>query len=141
MTAVDGEIRAIDAGTELRLDAPAAPRVLSEIRRLTRTFVAGHGASSDVAADLELAVSELTTNVIHHTHSRSINLVLARTAGGWQLDVADAEGVPPLDELDVPSPTEPTGRGLFIAAAVMDDLTVVDVDGVSVVRCLRLDHH
>ena len=135
----DGDVRITAEDNQVHLAAPRTAEVLSDIRHVIRTFLDGHAASPDLIEDLELAASELATNVIRHTVSESISLSIARVDRGWRLDVADAERVPPLEDIALPPTTQPTGRGLVVVTAVMDEVTVMDVDGICVVRCLRFD--
>lgn len=125
----------------VKIVAPARTEDLLTIRRTARRFVEALGADDDVADDLELVVSELTTNVIRHTDSTTITVVLRRTTTEWLLDVADAERLPPLDELPIPAPDDPTGRGLIVVQALVDRVELVDVDGRHVVRCVRAIPH
>jgi serine/threonine-protein kinase RsbW len=134
-----GDIRFTADGDQLQLTAPSAGDVLSGVRRTIREFLGRHAAAPDLIADIELAASELATNVIRHTTSDSISLAIARVDRGWRLDVADAERVPALDGLALPPPSQPTGRGLVVVGAVMDEVSVVEVDGTHVVRCLRFE--
>lgn len=95
------------------------------------------GAAPDLVDDFELAVSELATNVLRHTDSDSIGVAVRRIGGDWVLDVADAERVPPLDSVELPAPSQITGRGLFVVISVMDNVGVATIDGTQVVRCIR----
>lgn len=135
----DHQVSAILDGDELQLSAPRTPEIIADVRRLIRDFLNQRLASPNAVADLELAASELTTNVIRHTASNSIDLVIARTDLGWRLSVADAAEVPPIHRIALPPPENPNGRGLVIVAAVMSEMDVVEVDGGRVVRCLWRD--
>jgi serine/threonine-protein kinase RsbW len=139
MTMAAGDIRVMADDDQLQVTARPAGEVLSDLRRTIREFLDRHAAAPDLIADVELAASELATNVIRHTASDSIGLSIARADRGWRLDVADAERVPSLDGLALPPPSQPTGRGLLVVAAVMDEVMVVDVDGTHVVRCFRFE--
>lgn len=121
----------------LRTVVAASPDELGPIRVAVRTFMTGHDAEPDLVDDFELAVSELATNVIRHTDSERISVVLTRRSTEWVLDVADAERVPPLESIELPEPTQTTGRGLFVVMSVMDRVGVVTVDDAQVVRCVR----
>ncbi len=121
----------------LRLTRPASADELGPIRAALRDFMEAHGAAPDLVDDFELAVSELATNVLRHTESDSLAVVVHRTGRDWVLDVADAERVPPLDSVELPSPSQITGRGLFVVVSVMDDVGVATVEGAQVVRCVR----
>jgi serine/threonine-protein kinase RsbW len=121
----------------LRLTHPASADELGSIRSAVRDFLGARGAGPELVDDFELAVSELATNVLRHTDSESISVVVKRTDSEWVLDVADAERVPPLDTVELPAPTETTGRGLFVVMSVMDDVGVATVEGAQVVRCVR----
>ncbi len=139
MTTAGGDVRVVADGDRLQLTAPRTHDVLSSVRHTIREFLGRHAAAADLINDLELATSELATNVIRHTDSNSISLAIARIDRGWRLDVADAERIPALDRLVLPPPSQPTGRGLLVVAAVMDEVTIVDVDGICVIRCLRFE--
>jgi serine/threonine-protein kinase RsbW len=121
----------------LRLTTPASADSLGSIRAGVADFLRGHGADDAVIADFELAVSELATNVIRHTPASSISLLLSHEPDRWVLDVAEADGVPPLESVELPDVTQVTGRGLFVVKSVMDRVAVVDVGDAQVVRCIR----
>lgn len=134
-----GDRRARDrsASPALRLSTGADTRHLEWLRRMVRAFLNGHGSPPEVVDDVELVVSELTTNVIRHTDSETLSVRLAAAAGHWILEVADAEDLPPLDDVTLPPSHAADGRGLSIAAALMDEITTVRADGRSFVRCRR----
>jgi anti-sigma regulatory factor (Ser/Thr protein kinase) len=131
------DIRVVEHAGQLSLTAPAASGVLSPIRRWVRGFMHDRGGSPEAIDDVELAASELATNVIRHTASPSISLRLGRAGDAWVLDVADAEGVPPLDGISPPPLSDPTGRGLIVVTSIMDEVRVVELAGGIVVRCVR----
>ena len=89
--------------------------------------------------DIELATSELATNVIRHTGSDTVRVRVTRTWGAWILDVADAERAPTPAGRQLPPSDDPTGRGLYVVSSVMDRVDLVEVEGATVVRCTRLD--
>ena len=121
----------------LRAVLPASPDELGPMRAAVREFMRGHDAEPALVDDFELAVSELATNVIRHTDSETISVVLTHRSTDWVLDVADAERVPPLDSIELPEPTQTTGRGLFVVMSLMDHVGVATVVDAQVVRCVR----
>jgi serine/threonine-protein kinase RsbW len=121
----------------LRLSTAADTAELGTIRRSVRDFLHTHGVPSDAVDDVELAVSELATNVILHTDATSISLVVTCTGDQLVLDVADGDDVPPLDSIEMPPADQVTGRGLFVVEQVMDELGIAEVDGARIVRCRR----
>lgn len=110
---------------------------LSNIRRSVVGFLRQHNAADDLVDDLSLVVSELASNVIEHTDSDTILVVVERTASDWVIDVADAESIPGLDDLSAPDPSMITGRGLFVVQSLVDSMKIVDEGGSFVVRCRR----
>ena len=122
---------------ELRVTVSAEPSELSGLRGRVADAARETGADDDVVADFELAVSELATNVILHTDSATLTVVMHRTPDGWVLDVSNADALHDLaGALDV-DPIGQTGRGLVIAQAVMDRVELVDIDGEQHIRCFR----
>ncbi len=89
-------------------------------------------------SDLELAVSELATNVVQHTGTPEITVVLRHEPDRWVLDVSDPPCPGTIDAARLPEPDALSGRGLFIVQAVMDDVEIVDDDGHRFVRCSKL---
>ena len=135
-----GELRSID----LRVPAVRAslPRVRSAVRGFTRADDAVLGAEPDVAAaaaDVELAMSELATNVVEHAPAHEIIARLTELGRGWELRVAPAEvgAVERIRGAGLPAPTSPHGRGLAIVRAVMDAVEPDVLDGRPAVRCRR----
>lgn len=54
---------------ELRLELPADPKVLSDIRRALRRWLRHHGADGEEIAEVTLAVNEACANAIEHAYS------------------------------------------------------------------------
>jgi serine/threonine-protein kinase RsbW len=121
----------------LRLSTAADTAELATLRKSVRDFLATHDVPDDAMDDVELAVSELATNVILHTDATSISVVVTRAGDQLVLDVADGDDVPPLDSIEMPPADQVTGRGLFVVEQVMDELGIVEIDGARVVRCRR----
>lgn len=132
-----GEVRNGGDVDVLRTVVPASADELGPIRAAVRAFMSGHDAAPELVDDFELAVSELATNVLRHTESDTISLTLTRRSSEWVLDVADAERVPPLDSVELPEPSQTTGRGLFVVMSLMDHVGVATVGDAQVVRCVR----
>jgi len=133
------DCRAPEVEETSTLSLPATAGELASVRRWARHFLEERGASDDLVDDIELAASELATNVVRHTGSDAIRLRIARNKTAWTLDVADAEDAPAPTEARLPPPDDPTGRGLYVVASVMDRVDIVTVDGAHVIRCTRLD--
>lgn len=117
---------------DLQVLADAAE--LGRLRRGVVDWVRGKGGDRDASDALELAVSELATNVLQHTGAPEIHVSVMRTNDGWILDVASAEHLDLTDDVALPPVTERTGRGLFVVQSVMDSVSVLDVDDGRVVR-------
>jgi anti-sigma regulatory factor (Ser/Thr protein kinase) len=83
-------------------------------------------------------VSELATNVIEHTSSNNITVVIERTGTAWIIEVADVDDITLLDDVALPPATAPTGRGLFVVRSLVDTLEVIETATVRAVRCMRL---
>ena len=127
-----------DLGTpRLRLHVPADTSELSGIRRSVRRYVTESGGGDGVADDLELVVSELATNVLEHTDSHTLTIILERTGDDWVLDVADVDDLDILDNVSLPDQDQIAGRGLFVVASLVDDLRIVEDGGRCALRCRR----
>jgi serine/threonine-protein kinase RsbW len=122
-------------GASASIGVVASTAALSALRHRVVQFAREAGGDDSVVQSLELAVSELATNVIEHTSATEIRVSVRHTPTRWILDVAGA------DELDLPAeipmpPADPAAsRGLFVTRSVMDTIDTVAVDGQRVVRC------
>jgi len=125
------------ADARLWLQVPAEASQLSSIRRSVRSYVAARGGDAEVVDDLELVVSELATNVIEHTESPTLTITLDRIDDDWVLEVSDVDDLDILDDVALPDAGELTGRGLFVVAALVDDIRIVDNAGQRALRCRR----
>lgn len=121
----------------MMIRVPAHPSELSAIRSDVGAYVQQNGGGSSVAADLELVVSELATNVIEHTSSATISVLVERNERGWVVQVADVDDVSILDAVSLPPITSLTGRGLFVVSSLVDTVEVVDTGTARAVRCVR----
>jgi anti-sigma regulatory factor (Ser/Thr protein kinase) len=98
------------------------PSSLYQVRQFVRAqSEAGH-LSQETTDDLLLAVSEACVNAVLHSQSRTVRVSWRQAGGCAEVTVAD-EGVfqrrLPMPELDGPS-----GRGILLMMAVMDEVTI-----------------
>lgn len=126
----------IDPTGRLRVVTPADTAEVSPLRREIRAFIERHG-DNDVAAEMELVVSELATNVIHHTGSDNIVIVIERDEHLWTVDVANAENIPRLGDIVDPTFDTMSGRGLIIVRALMDSVEVRELGDAHMIHCRR----
>jgi anti-sigma regulatory factor (Ser/Thr protein kinase) len=97
----------------------ATPEAVEEVRRLARQAMCTWGLG-DQAETAALLISELFTNAITHTGSRSVRVIVARPAPNWvRLAVVDkAPGrLPELRRVDAEAES---GRGLRLVDALAD---------------------
>jgi len=123
---------------EHRITVASDTSVIASLREAVSGFAHAAGADESIVSDLELAVSELATNVVQHARSPEITVVVRHEPDRWVLDVSDAPDTNALDAAALPEPDALSGRGLFIVQAVMDDVEIVDDCGHRFVRCSRL---
>ncbi|MEU1402347.1 ATP-binding protein [Streptomyces sp. NPDC005728] len=88
------------------------------IRRIVRSLL-GEWGLGHLTDTLELAVSELVTNVVRHVPDRRCSLVVMRQTAGVRVEVTDGWRELPLVP-SVPNPETESGRGLTLLDAVVD---------------------
>ncbi|MFF7145732.1 ATP-binding protein [Streptomyces sp. SID2888] len=97
----------------------ATPEAVEDVRRLARQAMCAWGLSEQ-AETAALLISELLTNAITHTSSRSVRVIVARPTPNWaRVAVVDkAPGcLPEMRPLDL---EKETGRGLRLVDAFAD---------------------
>ena len=96
---------------------PSSPQSIKPARQ----FVARYFLDASTADAATLMVSELATNCVRHAHSWFTVTVTPETSTTLRIEVRDhGEGVGS-PRLCRPTPTEPSGRGLQIVAALAHD--------------------
>jgi serine/threonine-protein kinase RsbW len=126
------------AASSTSIAVPASTSELSSLRHRVAAFARDTGGDDTVAESLELAVSELATNVIRHTAAAEIRVMVHRAPTRWVLDVTGADDLELPVEIPMPPRHPAAGRGLFVTQSVMDSVATVAVDGHRVVRCTKL---
>jgi anti-sigma regulatory factor (Ser/Thr protein kinase) len=120
-----------------RLDA------LAEVRRELGSWLDTCGTPSTIVEELVLAADELCANAIEAAEGGLVQLVARCDGSAVHLAVSNAGHVPPdLSRLDEEpadgEELEDRGRGLRIVRAFTDSLAIVNVDGRTVARAVRL---
>lgn len=103
-------------------ELPAAPGHVERIRQAIASFAAENGAAEHLVADIALAVSEGATNVVRHAYrpgeEGAIHYAADVEDGTLEIVIADdGEGIRP-------GPSEGSGLGLVIVAAVSADFAI-----------------
>jgi anti-sigma regulatory factor (Ser/Thr protein kinase) len=130
---------AAESASRSHLSIRKDDRELSRMSRWLRGFADESDISEDRAADLELCLNELVTNIIHHAyeddHDHEIRIALERAAGELRATIED-DGRP-FDPLNSPLP-EPArslessrigGWGIPIVRALADHIVHERRDG------------
>jgi serine/threonine-protein kinase RsbW len=124
---------------EARYTVPSDVAELVSLRRSIGGFLEAAGAQRDVVSDFQLAASELATNVIQHSSSQFVSVLIRRSESEWVMEIGGADGLDRFRVTD-PSPApveEPSGRGLMIVNLVMDSVDLVEEDGQRIIRCVK----
>lgn len=106
-----------DASASLGGDPTAVPSA----RRHVRAALAGWGVAADLAADVEVVVSELVSNSVREVqrHQAIETAILLRVLGSPQyLLVTVWDAAPGLPQLGEPSLSRPGGRGLQVVSGL-----------------------
>jgi len=112
------------------------PTDLALVRDFVRTTARDLGLAEDRADLLTVAVSELATNTLQHTHGAG--RVRVQAAGGRiRCEVIDGGAARQFGR-SMPAPHEPRGRGLAIVERVCDSVEVTrEADGTHVRLTMR----
>jgi anti-sigma regulatory factor (Ser/Thr protein kinase) len=101
---------------------PSDPSSLSEIRRFIREVGLKARLEWEAAEELTLAVSEAAANAIRHTETPSVLLAVSRDGNCVVVEVRD-EGI--FDSsLPVPELEGPSGRGILLMTAFVDEVAI-----------------
>lgn len=102
----------------VRLDFDAGP--LAELRAVVARHAAGAGLDRTRTQDLVLAVHEVASNSLRHAGGRG-SLRMWCDADGLACEIRDAGKIEdPLVGRERPSPSQPNGRGLWLANQLCD---------------------
>ncbi|WP_159037039.1 ATP-binding protein [Streptomyces specialis] len=96
---------------------PAVDASASEARRRTRLQLAAWRTPGDTADSAQLVVSELVTNALRHTGSRTVGCELRRVEGALRVAVA-SDGTGPQGAPGPAAEDDESGRGLFLVCAL-----------------------
>jgi PAS domain S-box-containing protein len=121
--------------SRLRFCLPADPSRLHRTRDRIRDYLQLHCADQDVIEDLVLGIDEACANVVRHSGSPDLEIVLGFRKSDLHIDVNDrGKGfdVSLFDPDSPPGVTEIGGRGLFIMARVSDGISLCRDDGIKV---------
>jgi anti-sigma regulatory factor (Ser/Thr protein kinase) len=128
--------------SSLTLAVAPSPSALPAVREQVRVFLNGLAAPDNSIDDVILCLHEACKNAIRFSGSdRAIDVAVSVRRGEIRLVVRD-HGVGfkqrVADAIRLPDPLEPQGRGLFLIAALMDHVTVVNDHGTIVKMTRRL---
>ncbi|WP_329066917.1 ATP-binding protein [Streptomyces sp. NBC_01429] len=116
-----------------RIPLPHRPEASPRARRHTREVLALRRVDGELAAAVELAVSELVTNAVRHgvclcgCTRGPVSLALLRAEGRLRVEVADPSRTPPrwptgIESVDAETAAEAEeGRGLLLVTALAAD--------------------
>jgi serine/threonine-protein kinase RsbW len=105
---------------DFALRLPARPEELRNVRHALQAWLAGQGATSEVAADLTLAAHEAAANVVEHAYPNGGDVVVhAHRNDGSLFVVIEDTG-----HWRAPSRTDRRGRGLTVMRRLVDDVEI-----------------
>jgi len=97
---------------------------LNDVRNAVERSLLSFGYGRDRAEDVVLAVNEVATNAVEHGAGEAL-ISMWEASDGFLFEVQDAGPLQdPLPGLRAPHPSEPRGRGVWIARQLCDSLHV-----------------
>lgn len=115
-------LRFEDTPSAVRIEIPAEPTLLRDLRRRVRGWLTLHGIEEETREAVVLALSEACNNAIEHAYRfgpGTIGIRLSHTDGALEVRVADT------GEWREPLADTTRGRGLLIMRSLMDEADVV----------------
>jgi anti-sigma regulatory factor (Ser/Thr protein kinase) len=105
---------------DFALRLPARAEELRNVRHALQAWLAGQGSTSEVAADLILAVHEAAANVVDHAYPNGGDVVVHahRNDGSLFMVIKDR------GRWRAPSRTDQRGRGLTVMRRLVDDVEI-----------------
>ncbi|MDY6995784.1 MAG: ATP-binding protein [Actinomycetota bacterium] len=113
--------------SEYALETHTGPETLDEIQRTLDEVWSAEAVPEDTRMCIELAVSEIGTNIIEHSGASGpvrLRMVVTLRPGAVAVTFTDDGRPAPIDlsHLDMPGEFSERGRGLAIAHRVLDEL-------------------
>ncbi|HEY5889031.1 MAG TPA: ATP-binding protein [Acidimicrobiales bacterium] len=127
---------------DLQITFRPRPEALAEVRRELREWLDGWVAPTAVVHELVLVADELCANAVDAARQGLIQLDARCDGSAVHLAVSNAghadDDLSRPDPAGEPDPLGDRGRGLTIVRAFTDSLAIVNVDGRTVARAVRL---
>jgi anti-sigma regulatory factor (Ser/Thr protein kinase) len=129
---------------DLQITFRPRPEALAEVRRELREWLDGWVAPTAVVHELVLVADELCANAVDAARQGLIQLDARCDGSAVHLAVSNAGHAdddlsrPDPEAAGEPDPLGERGRGLTIVRAFTDSLAIVNVDGRTVARAVRL---
>jgi anti-sigma regulatory factor (Ser/Thr protein kinase) len=99
----------------------AAPEQVRPIRLAVERTLSELGCPPDSTGTAALLVNELASNVVEHTNSDRIGLVVVRRGDVARIEITDCDPDAPAPTAQPVDPARPRGRGLHIVDALSLD--------------------
>ena len=133
--------RPSDTLPRLAFRLPLDPARLRRVRDRIRDYLHGLGCPSETIADVVLAAEEAMANAVRHSGAADeLEISLAFDGRDLIAEITDHGRGFDASRLDLarpPDPTAPGGRGLFLMAALLDELQVQGNGGVAITAVKR----
>jgi serine/threonine-protein kinase RsbW len=115
----------------MSLDLPRESARVGQVRHTLAGALAGAGVEESCRDDIQLALTEACANVVKHASlADTYRVDVIVQDNRCVIEVTDDGGGFNPDDTAAADLMAEAGRGLRLAAAVVDDLSVVSVDGV-----------
>ncbi|MET8983193.1 ATP-binding protein [Streptomyces sp. NPDC004539] len=108
----------LNAANRVDFDLPATAECVTEARRYVRQVLGTWHLASDSREAAALVVSELITNAVVHTDTRTVTCVLAATGHQTLIQVEDHGTGCAVPTPQLPMPDWERGRGLMLVEAM-----------------------
>ena len=134
-------------GNQFELEFEPSHAAASDARRAARTHLDRRTVAPDLAADVELVISELTANAVDQQPEVPIRLTVLVTDEGLAVTVTNRSSGGRLPDRSTwspdptPEPLAERGWGLGIVESLSDEVWIDEVDGWTSVGCLRRVEH
>jgi len=116
----------VDGGRRVLLHQPIKITNLAELRRWVLDLATAAGLSRPRTEDFAVAVIEVANNVIRHGGGVGTLILWRDGQGPLIAEICDfGPGIPPGVTISLPAPAATSGRGLWMAQALADRMSIL----------------